>query len=515
MTGRSRVQSLAASPTMVGAITTLIVIVAVFLAYNANNGLPFVPVYRISAELPNAQRLGPNNEVRIGGNRVGVVESIETTENPENGEQAAKLNLKLDKSAEPIPADTTVRVRYRSSFGLKYLELERGTGDGLPEGGTLPVAQAQEQTEFDDIGNTFDLQTREAARTNLQEFGSAFAGRGASLNEAIESLSPLFLNLGPVAQNLSSPQTQLARFISELADAARIVAPVAEANAEQFTNMAVTFAALSSDPEALKEAISTAAPTLEVGIRSLPKQRPFLRDFAEVERLLRPGVKDLRKTLPELNDTLAIGTPVLQRTPPVNLETQAVFGELDNLVTQPSTMVSLVRLGDTFNSADQAATKIVPVETHCNYWEYWFTFLTEHITERDQVGWSQRVALIGTAGLTSPPTETPTNPLDNYAGGSANGRLSQLSTAPGEFEPREQPILHGNPYVNYGTKSNPNCQNGQTGYPVGEALSPGQNVSNPAYGVSDLPSSGVNGGQPLGKTDLFYLKDGTRVFTGK
>ena len=65
---------------MVGAITTLIVIVAVFLAYNANNGLPFVPVYRVSAEMCNASRLAPNNEVRIGGNRVGVVESIETVD---------------------------------------------------------------------------------------------------------------------------------------------------------------------------------------------------------------------------------------------------------------------------------------------------------------------------------------------------------------------------------------------------------------------------------------------------
>ena len=83
MTGRGRVGSLAASPTMVGAITTLIVIVAVFLAYNANNGLPFVPTYKVSTILPNAARLGPNNEVRIGGNRVGVVESIETTTNPE------------------------------------------------------------------------------------------------------------------------------------------------------------------------------------------------------------------------------------------------------------------------------------------------------------------------------------------------------------------------------------------------------------------------------------------------
>ena len=46
---RDTLSSLAASPTIVGAITTLTVVVAVFLAYNANSGLPFAPVYRISA----------------------------------------------------------------------------------------------------------------------------------------------------------------------------------------------------------------------------------------------------------------------------------------------------------------------------------------------------------------------------------------------------------------------------------------------------------------------------------
>lgn len=62
---RRPLQAIAASPTMVGAITTLIVIVAVFLAYNANQGLPFVSVYRVSVEVPNASRLVENNEVRI------------------------------------------------------------------------------------------------------------------------------------------------------------------------------------------------------------------------------------------------------------------------------------------------------------------------------------------------------------------------------------------------------------------------------------------------------------------
>src|SRR5215216_5858806 len=156
---RNPLGSLAASPTMVGAVTTLIVIVAVFLAYNANNGLPFVPVYRVSVEIPNGARLVRNNEVRIGGHRVGVVESIDpirtnandttsgaasssdaggsATQDDETCCVAARLNLKLDKAASPIPEDSIFRIRYRSSFGLKYLDIVRGEGEDAPEGYTF------------------------------------------------------------------------------------------------------------------------------------------------------------------------------------------------------------------------------------------------------------------------------------------------------------------------------------------------------------------------------------------
>ena len=54
----------------------LVVIVAVFLAYNANNGLPFVSTYNLKARVPNANALVKGNEVRIGGVRVGIVKSV-------------------------------------------------------------------------------------------------------------------------------------------------------------------------------------------------------------------------------------------------------------------------------------------------------------------------------------------------------------------------------------------------------------------------------------------------------
>jgi ABC-type transporter Mla subunit MlaD len=112
--------TLAASPTMVGSITVLIAVVAVFLAYNANSGLPFVPTYNVSADLPSANSLVPGNEVRIGGVRVGVVSEV-TPVSHEDGSVTARFDMTLDKTAEPIPVDSEIVVRARSALGLQYL----------------------------------------------------------------------------------------------------------------------------------------------------------------------------------------------------------------------------------------------------------------------------------------------------------------------------------------------------------------------------------------------------------
>jgi ABC-type transporter Mla subunit MlaD len=531
--------------------------VAVFLAYNANNGLPFVPVYRISAEMCNASRLAPNNEVRIGGNRVGVIESIEPVEldgpspcltdvggagQKEQATTVAKLNLKLDQDAKPLPEDSIVKVRYRSSFGLKYLEIDRGTGDGVPEGATLPLPKTEQQlaetqqTEFDDIGDTFDTPTRESSRKVLEGFGDAFAARGASLNQAIEALNPLFANLRPVSRALSDPTTQLARFFPELGDAARIVAPVSDDQAELFTNAAIAFGAISSDENALRDTISEGPATLQTGIDTLPSQVPFLHDFAEFSRLLRPGVRDLRISLPVLNDAVSEGINSLPKTVRMNHDLEDTMTELENLVDEPSTKVSLVRLGDFFDEANNAAQYIAPYQTVCNYWNYWFEYLTDHFASTDAFGNAERLIGPDFPG-TSSPDNFPRNPLNTTSGGQADGRASNVYStppfnlipdqpvAPGVFDPlpandagvgpgaadtHSQPILHGGPYGPSGTEAAPNCQAGQFGYPLGQVLIPGQGKSNPVFGPSNVAAA--TGTQPAGRTDLFLTQTGDRIF---
>ena len=95
---------------MVGAVTVLIAILAVFLAYNANSGLPFVPTYKISATVPDANTLLPGNEVRIGGVRVGVVEDVTPIQDEDGERQRASSTCRW------MPRPRSFRSIRRSSF---------------------------------------------------------------------------------------------------------------------------------------------------------------------------------------------------------------------------------------------------------------------------------------------------------------------------------------------------------------------------------------------------------------
>ena len=56
---------------LVGAVTVLVLLVAVFLAYNSNAGLPFVPTRELKVDLSDGANLVVGNDVREGGYRIG------------------------------------------------------------------------------------------------------------------------------------------------------------------------------------------------------------------------------------------------------------------------------------------------------------------------------------------------------------------------------------------------------------------------------------------------------------
>lgn len=362
-------RSLASSPTTIGALTVLVVTVAVFLAYNANNGLPFVPTYRMSVGLHDADTLVPGNEVRIGGVRVGVIDEIEPQQ-AGDGSVWARLDLKLEADAEPIPVDSTVTVRAKSALGLKYLEINKGNSPrALPQGGTMPLSAARpEPVELDQILNTFDEQTRAAVQTNLLEFGEALAGRGAQLNAALGRLPSTLEVLRPVMRNLGAPRTGLERFIEGLSSTFAEVAPVADVQAAMFGSLDTTFTALAEVARPyIQDSISGAPPTEEAAIETLPHVRTLLANTTAALDDLSPAAAALDENAPTIATALETGTPVVARSSRLNEQLAPTFESLLGLTEDASARAGIAAATDAADELGPAMRFIAPAQTVCNY----------------------------------------------------------------------------------------------------------------------------------------------------
>jgi virulence factor Mce-like protein len=448
---RSQRPSVFGSPVLVGAITVLVVVVGVFLAYNANKGLPFVPTYDLGARVPNAADLVVGNDVRIGGDRVGVVNSI-TPERSRDGTTTARLGLKLDKNVEPLRADSTVIIRPRSALGLKYVEITAGRAQQtLAAGDTLPLANARPTpVEIDQVFNTFNQPTRTGIQQSLTGFGDALAGRGPDVNLAIGALRPLVDRLVPVAQNLADPQTQLGRFFRSLEAAASEVAPVAEDQAGLFRSLDKTFAALAPVAPFIQDFISKSPPTEDVAISQLPRQRPFLVNSAGLFRELRPGVRVLPRALPILADAEVAGTRTLAASPQLNTRLEGVFRTLDNFVADPLVPRGIRRLGDTVSTLKPTLEFVLPAQTTCNYITLWFRNIASLLSEGDKNGTWQRFIIIA----------SPQGP--NNEGGP--------SSAPANG-PGVDNHLHANPYPNTAAPGqDKECEAANEDYLVGKTI---------------------------------------------
>jgi phospholipid/cholesterol/gamma-HCH transport system substrate-binding protein len=443
---------IAGNPVLIGAATILVILVAVFLAYNANQGLPFVPTYELKAEVPSAANLVVGNDVSIGGSRVGAVSAI-APETRDDGTTIAVLTLTLEKSVAPIPRDSTLIVRPKSALGLKYVEITRGTdARGFADGATMPLAQATPRpVELDEVLSMFDDKTREGVAEATTGFGDAFAGRGESINTAIGAFRPLLRDIVPVAQNLSSPDTNLRRFFQELADTAAIVAPAAETQAELFINLDTTFRALRDVARPfIQDSISGGPPALDAGIRDFPIQRPFLRNTELLFHDLRPGAAALRTSAPDIADALEAGAKVLPQTPPLNRRLASLLEELQRFAEDPMVPRGLRATTAALNELQPKLAFLTPAQTQCNYVTLFFRNVASHLSEGDRNGTWQRFIIV----------PTPQGP--NNEGGPSSGPADG---------PTEANHLHANPYPNTASPGQPKeCEAGNEKYLRGQTV---------------------------------------------
>ncbi|MCB0869705.1 MAG: MCE family protein [Solirubrobacterales bacterium] len=430
---RSRIS---ASPVLVGAITAVIAVVSVFFSYNANKGLPFVPTYEIKAELPSAASLVSGNEVRIAGVRVGIVSEVKAKQ-LDDGRSIAVATMKLDKSVEPIPDDSTVLVRQRSAMGLKYLLLTPGkSGEGLKAGGVIPESQADEPVDMDQWFNMFQEPVRRAIQKNLAEYGGGFAARGADINTIIGDLPPLLKLAEPVARNLSSNETDLRGFVRGLSQAAAEVAPVAETQADMFVQLDTTFQALAEVARPyIQDSITEGVQAELAVIRNGPRIRPFLYTSARFMEALRPGAKALGESAPIVANSFDIGIPVLRSSPQLYDELAPTARSLRRFGESTSNNEGLDSLIRTNEILTPLLRQVTPAQNVCNYAN--LLLRNANLTTSGGNSEGKYVRAISVLPSIGPNAE------GNPAAGMANG--GGLIPPAGDFD---KSFLHSNPYPN-------------------------------------------------------------------
>ncbi len=447
---------------LVGAVTTVIVVVGVFFSYNANTGLPFVPTYRISAEVPSGSSLVQGNEVRIAGVRVGTVETVKPVQ-MDDGKTIVDLGLKLDQSVKPVPENSTVVIRQRSALGLKYLLLTPGdSAGGVPEGGTLPLSQAKPApVDQDELFNMFQPDVRRAIQQNFAEYGGAFAARGEAINEILADLPEVLKLARPVTRNLSSRETDLEGFVKALSQAAAEVAPVSDLQADNFVKLDQTFSALARVARPyMQDSITESVKTQKVVQREAPRIRPFLYASARFAKALRPAAVALGESAPEVNQALTIGIPVLRSSPRLNRQLALTARSLRRFGEKPVVNTGLDSLIETNENLRPFLRFFAPSQNVCNYLALLLRNAQEVASTGNENGrWIRAISILPPVG--------PNGEGVTAAAPANGGSLPPYDTQ----EQARSNFLHANPYPWTAAPGQPRvCAAGNEGYTAGQQV---------------------------------------------
>lgn len=255
-----------------------------------------------TAEFSNASGLRDGEFVRAGGVEVGKVSNLKLVDDG----RRVLVTLNVDRTL-PLYQSTTAQIRYQDLIGNRYVNLERGTGEGadrvLPPGGFIPMSRTQPALDLDAlIGGfkpLFKALDPEKVNTIASSLVTVLQGQGGTINDILDQTAQLTSTLadrdqaiGDVITNLN---TVLATTVKHEKDFDQTV-----------NNLEVLITGLRNraDPLANSVAdISNASGTLG---DLLADDRPLLKDtIAKLETLQQPLVDgkdrldDLLTKLPE------------------------------------------------------------------------------------------------------------------------------------------------------------------------------------------------------------------------
>lgn len=189
-----------------------------------------------TAEFGSAQGLIANDAVKISGVTVGKVNSIEVTE-----QGTALVRFEVDEEYE-LTEDSTISIRWRDVFGLRFLYVDPGDGPVAESGTAFPreqtVAGADLTVLLDRLVPVLNALNPELQNIVLEALAEGLVGRddevdeiirdGADLTEAIASrdaeIESLITDTTTIVEAYSNRRDDLQALVGSFADVAESIA---------------------------------------------------------------------------------------------------------------------------------------------------------------------------------------------------------------------------------------------------------------------------------------------------
>jgi phospholipid/cholesterol/gamma-HCH transport system substrate-binding protein len=167
-----------------------------------------------SAEFSSVSGMRAGQFVRASGVEVGKVKDIRLVD----GGRKVHVDFSIERSL-PLYQSSTARIRYLNLIGDRYMELERGEGEGadrtLPPGGFIPLSHTQPALDLDALIGGFKPLFRaldpKKVSTLATSIVTVFQGQGGTISDLLDQTAQLTSTIaerdqaiGEVVKNLNT-----------------------------------------------------------------------------------------------------------------------------------------------------------------------------------------------------------------------------------------------------------------------------------------------------------------------
>lgn len=287
-------------------VTLLVAAVAVVLVGIVLLGGSSNPTYVMTFE--TAGQLVKDNDVQVGGRRVGKVTEIQLTSNNQ-----ATVTIEVQEPYAPLHEGTTAIMRATSLSGVanRYVALTPGPQNAplISDGETIPVDQTTTIVDLDQLFNTLDPDTTKGLAEVIQGFGTWYRGRGVDARKGLPYLSPSLNATIGLLEKLNSDKPALEQMVQNTSSVVGTLAAKGPTLTNLVTNANISLGAIGDENQSLAEALQYLPQTLRRGSTTFVNLRTTLGAVDQLVAASLPATKNLAPFLTDLNPLLVQAKP--------------------------------------------------------------------------------------------------------------------------------------------------------------------------------------------------------------